>query len=109
MLRTVLLMSVTCLLAFTSCKKTGTTKACFKLSKEKAKIGDTVYLLNCSENYSKFIWLSPSGLFDSIDRHTYVVPAATGAYDIFLYVGPNEFTSANYADASVDKKSITVE
>ncbi|MCC7030596.1 MAG: hypothetical protein IT257_09840 [Chitinophagaceae bacterium] len=109
MLRTALLLSIVCLFAFASCKKTGPTKACFNFSKDKVKVGDTVYLLNCSENYNKFIWIDLSGLLDSVNRHTYMVPGATGTYDVFLYVGPNEFTSANYGDASVEKKSLIVE
>lgn len=109
MLRNALLFSVVCLFAFASCKKTGPAKACFDFSKEKVKVGDTVYLLNCSENYSKFIWVELGGFLDSVNRHTYLVPNATGTYDILLYVGKNEYTSANFGDFSLEKKSLIVE
>lgn len=113
MLRTLFILSIVSLFAFSSCKKTGSAKACFDLSKETIKVGDTMYLLNCSENYEKFIWLydyNGMGLMlDSIDRHAYTVPAATGSYDVILYVGKYEYTSADFTKFSVVKKTFKVE
>jgi len=109
MLRTSLLLSIIFLFAFSSCKKTGTTKACFTFSKEKVKVGDTLYLLNCSEYYEKFIWLKPGPMMDSVLRHNYIVSGATGTYEVTLYVGTNEFTSADFTAAKELKKSFTVE
>ena len=111
MLRTALLLSIVCLFAFASCKKkAGPAKACFNLSKDKVKVGDTVYLLNCSENYQKFIWLDMgNGMLDSVMLHNYTIPQATGTYDVLLYVGKYDFTSANFGDADLTKKTLTVE
>jgi hypothetical protein len=111
MLRTALLLFVVSLLAFTSCKKkTGSAKACFTFSKEKVKVGDTLYLLNCSENFKKFMWVSTVGpTLDSVFRHSMVIPMSTGTYDVLLYVGDYEFSSADYTKADMMQKSFTVE
>ena len=112
MLRTALLLFFVSLFAFSSCKKkTGSAKACFNFSKEKVKVGDTLYLLNCSENYKKFIWVSTVGpTLDSIRRHSMVVPINTGTFDVILYVGEYDFYSSDYTVAGSElKKSYTVE
>ncbi|HQW46690.1 MAG TPA: hypothetical protein PLZ98_06425, partial [Chitinophagaceae bacterium] len=67
------------------------------------------YLLNCSEYYEKFIWLKPGPMMDSVLRHNYIVSGATGTYEVTLYVGTNEFTSADFTAAKELKKSFTVE
>lgn len=109
MFRTALLFSIVCLFAFSSCKKTGSPKACFTFSKPTVKIGDTLYLLNCSENFQKFIWKYPGGTIDSMNRHTVIVPNATGTFEVALYVGKYEFTSADFGAASESKQSFVVE
>ncbi len=48
-----------CIIFFACSKKTPAPEACFKFSKETAKLGDTVYLLNCSKNFDYSFWLLP--------------------------------------------------
>ena len=116
MSRFVLLFAVvTSLFCFLSCKKTGPVKACFTFSKETPKVNDTLYLLNCSENYTKFIWLNTNGfypggaLIDSTNRHQKVVVTAAGDYVVALAVGDEDMTLLNYnTKASVITKTIKV-
>jgi hypothetical protein len=111
-----LLPFVLVLLCFASCtKKKGPTKACFTFSKETAKVNDTLYLLNCSENYSKFIWVNAGGFYpggailDSINRHQMVVVTSVGTYGVMLRVGTIDGFFSSSIDGSTDvTKTITV-
>lgn len=94
MSRYVIFLSVVALFGFSSCtKKTGTATACFTFSKPTPKVNDTLYLLNCSENYQKFEWINlngfyPSGaIIDTIQRHQMAVVTAVGDYKVALRVG----------------------
>jgi len=77
-------LSILTIIGFSACnKKAGPLKACFTFSKNTAKINDTVYLLNCSENYSKFKWSIPNAFsFDTINN--YYVPTSIGDKYIYL-------------------------
>lgn len=92
--RTTILLSVILAVSFTSCtRKTGPAKACFKFSKESCSAGDTLYLLNCSENYQKFMWFYPMGAtVDSVSRHLMIVAPSAGIYPVGLRVGDYPFT-----------------
>jgi hypothetical protein len=48
-----------CFILFSCSKKTPVPEACFKFSQETAKLGDTVYLINCSKNFDYSFWLVP--------------------------------------------------
>lgn len=90
---------------FVSCtKKTGSPKACFDFSKEKIKVGDTLYLLNCSENFQKYMWTYPGNVLDSINRHTLIVASGAGTFEVKLKVG-----DYNFDKFSELTKSFTVE
>ena len=79
-------LSILAVIGFSECnKKAGPLKACFTFSKNTAKVNDTVYLLNCSENYSKFKWIIPGAFtFDSINKHNYFVPTTIGNQSVYL-------------------------
>lgn len=102
-----LLVSIS-LIALFACNKKGPAKACFELSKDKIKLGDTLYLLNCSENFQKFIWETNMG-FDSIHINNKVVPTQTGSLDIKLYVGTYKITTSDLSAAKSVTKTVTVE
>ncbi len=114
MSRYVLLFSFVFAIGFTSCVKTGTTKACFTFSKESPKVNDTLYLLNCSENYQKFIWFNTNGFYpggatvDSLSRHQRVVVTGAGLYNVKLWVGKNDMYSNSTSGFTEIIKTITV-
>lgn len=114
MIRPILLVSGI-LFFLVSCTKKGPTEACFTFSNESPKVNDTLYLLNCSENYLKFIWLNSNGFYpggaviDSLNRHQKVVVTAAGDYTVTLAVGDSTITAANYnSEAKVYSKTIKV-
>jgi hypothetical protein len=86
-----------------SCKKTVSKKACFNFSKTTAKVGDTVFLFNCSEGYERCMWFLPNGGTDTV-RHSHFTPTATGVMTVYLRVGNYLFT-----DTVGVGKEITVE
>lgn len=116
MSRIALLFILAVTLFITSCTKTGPAKACFTFSKESPKVNDTLYLLNCSENYEKFVWMNTSGGFypggatvDSANRHQKIVVTGTGNYTVILAVGDHTITNSNYnTEANFISKTITV-
>jgi hypothetical protein len=109
MIRYIAALSVICLIGFSSCKKSrGSASACFSFSKSSVKVGDTVYLLNCSENYDKFIWYTPTPSLDSINKHLIFVAPAAGTYPFILRVGPLSFMSNSYGSASEKSLTLTV-
>lgn len=80
-------LSILAIIGFSACtKKQGSAKACFTFSKSPAKVNDTVYLLNCSENYYKFMWKGLSPFGDSLNKHNYIVPTSIGNYGIHLTI-----------------------
>ena len=109
MSRIVFLLSLVGIIIMSSCMKSTTTKACFELSKDKLKVGDTLYLLNCSENFKKFMLVLDGGVIDSIREDTKLITTQTGTFETKLYVGPYEFTSQDFSKAKSTTKSYTVE
>jgi hypothetical protein len=91
MLRSLILVSFVALIGLTSCEKTITKTACFTLSKNTIKMGDTVFLFNCSEGYQSSVWYLPNGTIDS-NRHSYFTPIFTGPNPILLRIGNYAFT-----------------
>jgi|688.fasta_scaffold662771_2 hypothetical protein len=91
MLRTLLLISFVALIGFTSCEKTITKTACFTFSKNTIKMGDTVYLFNCSEGYQSAVWYLPNGTIDS-NRNSFFTPTFSGPNPVLLRVGNYAFT-----------------
>lgn len=87
-------------------KKRGSAKACFNFSKSSVKVGDTVYLLNCSENYDKFIWYNPT--LDSTNKHIMFSTTTAGNYPFLLRVGDRAFMSNSYGSANEITKTLTV-
>jgi hypothetical protein len=86
MLRTLICFSFLAIIAFTSCtKKTGSKKACFNISKASPKVGDTLYFLNCSENYKSNLWTMPDGTIQTSRHASFVAPAA-GTYTVRLTI-----------------------
>ncbi|MBK7763805.1 MAG: hypothetical protein IPI46_10615 [Bacteroidetes bacterium] len=116
MSRIALLLILAATLSIASCTKTGPAKACFTFSKESPKVNDTLYLLNCSENYEKLVWINSSGGFypggatiDSVNRHQKIVVTGTGNYTVILAVGDHTITDGNYSTkANFISKTITV-
>lgn len=115
MLRYCLFMVSILLVGLNSCvKKKGPTKACFVLSKETPKVNDTVYILNCSENYSKSIWINPSGFYpsgaiiDTLSRHQRIVVSAAGPYVVYLRVGENNVYTTSTSGYAEFAKTFTV-
>lgn len=89
-------LSLLLLIGFSSCeKKMGPSAACFNLSRTPGKVNDTLYLLNCSVNYSYFRWTVPSIPYvDSSNRHLKLVPTAAGDLVVALLVtNPNKDTN----------------
>jgi hypothetical protein len=82
---------------FVACERPrGAAAACFNTSKTPAKVGDTLYLLNCSLNYDKFYWSVPAYLYiDSLNKHLKLVPSAAGNLDVSLLVRTVDSTSVN--------------
>ena len=101
-------------LALTSCQKKVPSKACFTFSKSIAKVGDSIYVLNCSETYKKAIWyspiaFSPSGLMiDSTHRHQIIVPTIAGQFPIILRIGEYDFYSTSTGAFSEVAQVLTV-
>lgn len=89
--RILLALSIFSVIGLSSCKKTVSKKACFTFSKSSIKLGDTVYLFNCSEGYNRLMWFFPNGATDT-NRHSYYIPVATGDQQIHLRIGDNLFT-----------------
>jgi|LakMenE18May11ns_1017448.scaffolds.fasta_scaffold9732364_2 hypothetical protein len=84
---------------FVSCKKDAKPKACFTFSKNRINPNDTVYILNCSENYKRFYWISAGLLLiDSTNRHIKLAPSSPGSVVVALRVGDENLTFANSAD-----------
>lgn len=114
MSRYAIFFSFVALIGFSSCVKNTSTKACFTFSKESPKVNDTLYLLNCSENYRKAIWYNingfyPSGSFiDSLSKHQRVVVTATGAYTVALRVGDIDMYSNSTSGYTEIIKTIIV-
>jgi hypothetical protein len=114
MSRYVLFFSIVILLGFTSCVKNTATKACFTFSKESPKVNDTLYLLNCSENYQKAIWYNTNGFYpggaviDSVQRHQQIVVTAAGLYTVAIRIGKRDFYSNSTSGYTELIKSITV-
>lgn len=98
-------LSIIAIFSFSACtKKPGSLKACFTFSKNPAKINDTIYLLNCSENYSKFRWLlNNASVIDSINKHNYFVPTSTGNYPFYLLAW-----GLNGTDTTGTAKTLTI-
>lgn len=90
-------LSIIAIIGFSACnKKEGPLKACFTFSKNTAKVNDTIYLLNCSENYSKFKWSIPNAFsFDTINKHNFYVPTSTGDKYIYLLAWSLDGTDTN--------------
>ena len=86
MLRTLIILSVLAVFGLTSCQKTVSKKACFTFSKTSAKVGDTIFVFNCSEGYQRCMWNLPNGVVDT-SRHTVFVPTASGINSVGLVVG----------------------
>lgn len=114
MSRIVLFLSIAILIGFSSCTKKGPTKACFTFSKESPKVNDTLYLLNCSENYEKFFWINPNGFYpsgvtlDSTSRHQQIVVTSAGQYTVNLRVGDYSLYAGAISGYSEFTKTITV-
>lgn len=114
MSRYVLFIAAFILIGFSSCVKKTPTKACFTFSKDVANVNDTVYILNCSENYSKFAWINSNGFFpggatlDTVNRHQRVVVTASGQYSVTLRVGPETYYSTSSGGYYELTKAITV-
>jgi hypothetical protein len=87
-----LMMAFIGFVGFVSCKKTATRKACFTLSKKLVNPNDTVYALNCSENYEKYIWVTALPSIDSLNRHIKIAPTTPGWYVVALTVGDATMT-----------------
>ncbi len=114
MSRYVLFISFVILMGFSSCVKNKATKACFTFSNESPKVNDTLYLLNCSENYQKAIWYNTNGFYpggaiiDSVERHQRVVVTSAGFYTVAIRIGDRDFYS-NSTDGYTELiKTITV-
>ena len=94
--------------------KNTTTKACFVFSNESPKVNDTLYLLNCSENFKKNIWFNTNGFYpggavvDSVQRHEKVVVTAAGNYTVTLRVGDYSYYSNSTSGYYEYSKTITV-
>lgn len=81
-------LSIVCLfLISTSCTKSkGPKEVCFYFSKSTIKLGDTVYLFNCSKNMVSNLWILPDGSTDD-SRHSAFKPTGTGTYSVWLRIG----------------------
>jgi hypothetical protein len=108
-------MTLLILFGLSSCvKKEGPTKACFVFSKETAKVNDTIFLLNCSENYAKSIWINSNGFYpggsviDTVSRHQRIVVSAAGPYSVYLRVGKNDVYTTSTGGYSEIMKTINV-
>lgn len=114
MSRLVLFIAALILIGCSSCVKKGPTKACFTFSKSVANVNDTIYILNCSENYTKFAWINPNGFYpggatlDTVHRHQKVVVTASGQYNVTLRVGPETYYSTSTDGYYEVTKAITV-
>lgn len=91
MLRTLFALAIVASLGLTSCEKTISKKACFTFSKNTAKVGDTIYIFNCSEGYQRCEWYLPNGIIDT-NRHTKLVPTFSGPNPVALRIGNYLFT-----------------
>jgi hypothetical protein len=103
MFRTLVLLSLLAMFGLTSCEKTISKKACFTFSKLSAKLGDTVYIFNCSEGYQRCEWYLPNGVVDT-NRHTRFIPTFSGPNPVALRIGNYLFT-----DTIGTVKIITIE
>lgn len=103
MLRSIIILTLVSIVGFTSCKKTISKKACFNFSKNTAKVGDTVFLFNCSEGYQRCLWFLPNGATDT-NRHSLFVATVTGVTQIGIRIGDYPFT-----DTTGIVKDITIE
>ena len=77
-------------------------------------MNDTLYLLNCSENYKKFFWINPNGFYpsgvtlDSTSRHQQIVVTAAGQYSVTLRVGGYDINASSTSGYTELIKTITV-
>ncbi|HMN31812.1 MAG: hypothetical protein IT215_01485 [Chitinophagaceae bacterium] len=108
MSRIALFLSLVSIIILSSCTKSKTTIACFEFSKDKVKVGEEIYLLNCSENFQKLMWVY-DGVLDSVNENTVILTSQPGTYEVKLYAGPYEFDSGDYSKAKSVTKSYTVE
>ncbi len=99
MLRITSSLAVLALFLFSACSKDTSPKACFEFSKSVVKVGDTVFLYNCSEHYSQCVWYLPNGT-QSNKRHTQVVMGAAGNYSVKLLIGDNTMKDTNSVSRS---------
>ncbi len=85
-----------CSIVIFSCKKTGKPESCFTMNKNTYKIGDTIYLLNCSKYYTLTKWYLTSPYPPIIDssrlNHLKYVPTDTGVYNVIQFVGSYNFS-----------------
>lgn len=93
MFRTLFVLSAIALFGLASCNKSKTIskKACFTFSKLSGKVGDTIYVFNCSEGYQRCEWYLPNGTVDT-NRHTHFAAVFAGANPVGLRIGNYNFT-----------------
>jgi len=83
-------------------KETGPKEVCFYFSKSSVKVGEAVYMFNCSKNFENQLWILPDGSQQNT-RHATFTPTSTGDYHVWLRIG-----DYNLVDTIGKSQSFTV-